>query len=340
MPGDATLPLALTMGDPAGVGPQIAWLCWDRLRRTAGRPFFLLADPDHMRRIQGAGPLAIIRSESEATAAFADALPVLPLREPLPEPVLPGRPLASSVPAILDAIRMAVASCQAGRAAAVVTNPISKALVMAAGFPHPGHTEFLGELASAPGHPAPLPVMMLAGGGLRVALATIHRPLASVPGLLNEDLILRTGRILDTDLRARFGLAAPRIGLCGLNPHAGEDGVLGREEIDIINPAAARLRVEGVDISNARPGDTIFHEMREGRFDAILALYHDQGLIPVKTLDLWGGVNVTLGLPFIRTSPDHGTAYDAAGAGTARPDSLLAALALADHMASQSVRRP
>jgi 4-hydroxythreonine-4-phosphate dehydrogenase len=175
--------------------------------------------------------------------------------------------------------------------------------------------------------------MMLVGGGLRVALATIHTPLAQVPSRLSSGLIVDVGRIVDAALSKDFGVGAPRIGLCGLNPHAGEDGAIGREEIDIINPAAARLRAEGVDVSNARSADTIFHEHREGQFDAVIAMYHDQGLIPVKTLDLWGGVNVTLGLPFIRTSPDHGTAYEASGAGTARPESLLAALDLADAMA-------
>jgi 4-hydroxythreonine-4-phosphate dehydrogenase len=175
--------------------------------------------------------------------------------------------------------------------------------------------------------------MMLVGGGLRVALVTIHKPLATVVPSLTIDLIAETARIVHAGLKRDFGLATPRIGLCGVNPHAGEDGEIGREEIDIINPAAAQLRAEGIDISDARPGDTIFHEMRNGRWDAVIAMYHDQGLIPVKTLDMWGGVNVTLGLPFIRTSPDHGVAYDAAASGKANADSLIAALTLADAMA-------
>jgi len=175
--------------------------------------------------------------------------------------------------------------------------------------------------------------MMLCGGGLRVALTTIHKPLASVSGILSQSLIIETATIVDAAMKRDFGLERPRIGLCGFNPHAGEDGTIGAEETTIINPAATALRAKGIDISDARPGDTIFHETLGGRFDAVIAMYHDQGLIPVKTLDIWGGVNVTLGLPFIRTSPDHGTAYDAAAKGEARPDSLIAALTLADRMA-------
>jgi 4-hydroxythreonine-4-phosphate dehydrogenase len=297
------------------------------------RPFFVAADPDVMRAAPGAGPIELISQETETADAFERALPVWRLNEPVPSGGRPGRPDRASAPSTIEAIRLAVASCRAGRSAAVVTNPISKSLVMSAGFPHPGHTEFLAELSAGPHDTPPVPVMMLVGGGLRVALVTIHRPLAAVPGLLSFERIQQVARIVRRDLVARFGLVAPRLGVCGLNPHAGEDGVLGREEIEIINPAAAALRAEGVDASDARPADTIFHEMREGRFDAILAMYHDQGLIPVKTLDLWGGVNVTLGLPFIRTSPDHGTAYDAAASGRVRSNSLDAALTLADQMA-------
>ena len=182
--------------------------------------------------------------------------------------------------------------------------------------------------------------MMLSGGGLRVALATIHEPLSAVPGLLTTDLIADVGRIVHEALKRDFGIAEPRIGLCGVNPHAGEDGEIGREEVEIVNPAAARMRAAGIDCSDARPGDTIFHEARSGRFDAVVAMYHDQGLIPVKTLDIWGGVNVTLGLPFIRTSPDHGVAYDAAASGKAKPESLISAIDLADAMARARASTP
>lgn len=323
------LPLAVTMGDPAGVGPSITWQAYQHTLKTGGRPFYVIAPPDVLARAHGAGKLEIIPETGNALTTFAHALPVLPIEGVA---VTPGKPDPAAAPAIIESIRLAVEHTRAGKAAAVVTNPIAKALLYRAGFRHPGHTEYLAELA-ADGGAAPRPVMMLAGGGLRVALVTIHQPLASVIPALSRDLIAETGRIVGNALKRDFGIATPRIGLCGVNPHAGEDGEIGREEIDIINPAAAMLRSEGFDVSDARPGDTIFHEARDGRWDAVIAMYHDQGLIPVKTLDMWGGVNVTLGLPFIRTSPDHGVAYDAAASGQARPDSLIAALTLADSMA-------
>ncbi len=332
MTGDG-LPLAVTMGDPAGVGPAITWKAYDAFRARRVRPFYVIADPQVLEAARPARltphELVVIGSPDEARAAFQRGLPVAPITSAVAKP---GEPNPETATAILDSIRLAVLHVQAGRAAAVVTNPIAKALLYRAGFKHPGHTEFLAELAAKRG-PTPRPVMMLSGGGLRVALATIHRPLASVPGALSADLIVEVGRILNAALKRDFGVTEPRIGLCGVNPHAGEDGEIGREEIEIVNPAAARLRKEGVKASDARPGDTIFHEARLGVYDAVLAMYHDQGLIPVKTLDIWGGVNVTLGLPFIRTSPDHGVAYDAALAGKGRPESLIAALDLADNMA-------
>ncbi len=323
------LPLAVTMGDPAGVGPIITWKAWEHARQTGGRPFYVIAPPAVMAAAGNAGKLETIPDTGHALTTFEHALPVLSIDGPAPAP---GKPDLVTAATVIESIRLAVEHTRAGKAAAVVTNPIAKALLYRAGFKHPGHTEYLAELAADGGAP-PRPVMMLVGGGLRVALVTIHRPLSSVSGALTQPLIMETAAITHAALRRDFGLANPRIGLCGVNPHAGEDGEIGREEIDIINPAARTLRTEGIDISDARPGDTIFHEMLEGRFDAILAMYHDQGLIPVKTLDIWGGVNVTLGLPFIRTSPDHGVAYDAAASGQARPGSLIAALKLADEMA-------
>jgi 4-hydroxythreonine-4-phosphate dehydrogenase len=325
------LPLAVTMGDPAGVGPLVTWHAWSR-RKPGQRPFYVIGGIDVLAAAQRAagvdGRIRVIRSADEA-GAFSVELPVFPIPSPNPRP---GHPDPETAQAIIKSIETAVEHVRAGRAAAVVTNPIHKALLYRSGFRHPGHTEFLAELATDGGAP-PHPVMMLAGGGLRVALVTIHRPLASVPSALSTDLIVTVGRIVDAALKRDFGIAAPRIGLCGVNPHAGEDGELGKEEIEIVNPAAARLRAEGVDVSDARSGDTIFHEALQGRFDAVIAMYHDQGLIPVKTLDIWGGVNITLGLPFIRTSPDHGVAYDAAASGKAKPESLIAALDLADQMA-------
>jgi 4-hydroxythreonine-4-phosphate dehydrogenase len=323
------LPLAVTMGDPAGVGPLITWQAWERVRRNGGRPFYVIAPPDVLAAASHGAPLEIIPDSGHALTTFQHALPVLRIGGPVAKA---GQGDPATAASIIESIHLAVEHTQAGKAAAVVTNPIAKALLYRAGFKHPGHTEYLAELAAKGGEP-PRPVMMLVGGGLRVALVTIHRPLASVVNSLTPLLIAEIAGIVGTAMKRDFGFAHPRIGLCGVNPHAGEDGGIGREEITIINPAAALLRRGGLDISDARPGDTIFHEMLGGRFDAIIAMYHDQGLIPVKTLDMWGGVNVTLGLPFIRTSPDHGVAYDAAAAGKARPDSLIAALKLADEMA-------
>jgi 4-hydroxythreonine-4-phosphate dehydrogenase len=330
MPG--ALPLAVTMGDPAGVGPIITWKAYEAFRARS-RPFFVIADPHVLEAAQPASgashPIKVIASPSEAFSAFGDGLPVMPITSPVPKL---GEPDPETATAVLDSIRLAVLHVRSGAASAVVTNPIAKAMLYRAGFRHPGHTEFLAELAMDHGQ-TPHPVMMLVGGGLRVALATIHRPLASVPSALSTDLIAKVGRIVDGALKRDFGFKEPRIGLCGVNPHAGEEGEIGREEIEIVNPAAARLRAEGIDCKDARPGDTIFREALDGRFDAVIAMFHDQGLIPVKTLDMWGGVNVTLGLPFIRASPDHGVAYDAAAAGKAKPESLIAALDLADRMA-------
>ncbi|HEV7691149.1 MAG TPA: 4-hydroxythreonine-4-phosphate dehydrogenase PdxA [Hyphomonadaceae bacterium] len=331
MPG-GSLPLAVTMGDPAGVGPVITWKAYESFRARSRR-FFVIADPRVLNAIRPAGspnyPIKLIASPDEAASAFEEGLPVMPITCPVPKP---GEPDPASATAVLDSIRLAVMQVQSGKAAAVVTNPIAKALLYRAGFKHPGHTEFLAELAAKDGV-APRPVMMLVGGGLRVALCTIHRPLSTVPTALSADLIADVGRITDAAMKQDFGFANPRLGLCGVNPHAGEDGEIGREEIEYVNPAAQRLRDAGISCSNARPGDTIFREALDGRFDAVIAMFHDQGLIPVKTLDMWGGVNVTLGLPFIRTSPDHGVAYDAAASGKARPDSLIAALDLAGQMA-------
>lgn len=317
-------PIAVTMGDPAGCGPQIASAAWAD-RHKAGSPvFYLIADPTLMASF---GPVQVIHEPGEALACFEDALPVLAMDEQVSGLVV-GTPDKAHAPAILASITLAVAHVAAGKAAALVTNPISKAVLYQAGFAHPGHTEFIADLTGAP-----RPVMMLAGGGLKVALATIHVPLMQTASLLTTDLLVETAKITSTALRRDFGIAAPRLAFSGLNPHAGEDGAMGREEIDIINPAAEQLREEGVSITDARPGDTVFAEALGGAYDAVIAMTHDQGLIPVKTLDMWGGVNTTLGLPVIRTSPDHGTAFEAAAAHTARPDSLIAAIGLASDMA-------
>lgn len=318
----APLPLALTMGDPAGCGPAISAAAWTALHGDPALAFYLIGAPGLIRDV----PVRVISHPAEAAGLFGEALPVLALNG-VPS-VAPGKPDKAAAPFIVQAIEMAVADTLAGRASGVVTNPIHKALLYGSGFKFPGHTEFVAHLCEAAGHEAS-PVMMLTGGGLRVALATIHMPLADVPGVLGDGRLYRIARVVSDALAYDFSIPCPRIAFSGLNPHAGEGGSIGREEIEIINPVALRLRADGYSVSNARPADTVFAEALAGQFDAVIAMTHDQGLIPVKTLDFWGGVNSTLGLPIVRTSPDHGTAYDAAKAGTCRADSLIAAIRLA-----------
>lgn len=324
---EALLPLALSMGDPAGCGPAITAAAWSELRDMRAGSFYVSGWPG----LYAGVPVKVIDAPSQAAGVFADALPVLPLTGELP--IMPGKPDAAAAPAIIASIQRATSDAYFRRAAGVVTNPISKALLYGEGFRFPGHTEFIADLCQQPGAPLE-PVMMLTGGGLRVALATIHMPYAEVPAAIADGRLVRIARITHAALMRDFGIAKPRLAFTGLNPHAGESGTIGREEIETINPAAKALRSEGIDISDARPGDTVFAEALGGRFDAVIAMTHDQGLIPVKTLDMWGGVNRTLGLPVIRTSPDHGTAYDAAAAGNARADSLIAAILAAREMAA------
>ena len=264
-----------------------------------------------------------------AGAAFPAGLPVVPLKSAVED--APGRPDAANAAATIESIERAVEAVRQGQARALVTNPIAKATLYEAGFKHPGHTEYLGELAKAWGAPA-FPVMMIWSETLAVVPVTIHIPLAEAPRALTAELIIRTARIVDHDLRARFGVARPRLALAGLNPHAGEGGAMGREEITIIKPAIEALKAEGIDAVGPLPADTMFHARARARYDVALTMYHDQGLIPVKTLAFDEGVNVTLGLPFVRTSPDHGTAFDIAGKGIANPASLIAALKLADRL--------
>lgn len=310
------------MGDPAGCGPAISADAWRALRNDPALAFYLIGAP-HL--IAGV-PVKVIASPAEAAGVFANALPVLTLNG-VPQ-VTPGKPDEAAAPGIVRAIELAVSDALSGRASGVVTNPINKALLYSTGFRFPGHTEFVAHLCEAAGHAAS-PVMMLTGGGLRVALATIHMPLRDVPGVLGDGRLERIARVVNAALIREFGITSPRIAFTGLNPHAGEGGSIGREEVEIINPSADRLQAEGISISHARPGDTVFAEALCGAWDAVIAMTHDQGLIPVKTLDMWGGVNSTLGLPIVRTSPDHGTAYDAAAAGNCKPDSLIAAIRLA-----------
>lgn len=322
-------PLALTLGEPAGVGPEIVAAAWRALKDGA-QTFAVIGDAALLRR-QGV-PVQEIAAPAEAPAAFARALPVL--HAPLPAPAAPGRPDPANAGAVADWIEQAVGLALAGEVSGLVTAPIAKAPLYAAGFRFPGHTEFLAELtADVPFSGARGPVMMLTARDLRACLVTIHEPLSAVPELVTAGRVMDTARVVHEALRRDFGLARPRLALAGLNPHAGEGGAIGREEQEVLIPAAAALRREGIDIGDPRPADTLFHDAARATYDAVLCLYHDQALIPVKTLDFWGGVNVTLGLPVVRTSPDHGTGFDIAGKGLARPDSLIAAVKLAGEMA-------
>lgn len=274
---------------------------------------------------------------SDIPKTFADTLPVINLGDsPL---VIAGKPDSALAPIITGSIAAAVTACLSGEAAGLITNPIAKEVLYKAGFSHPGHTEYLGELTKGAPHSGPRgPVMMLSGGGLRVALATVHLPLKDAASTLSMETIISTATVMHHALIRDFGVKNPRIALTGLNPHAGEGGALGREELEIINPAANALRSVGINATDAKPADTLFHaEAREG-YDAVLAMYHDQGLIPVKTLDFHGGVNITLGLPIVRTSPDHGTAFGIAGQNIARADSVIAAIKSARNIANNRAK--
>jgi 4-hydroxythreonine-4-phosphate dehydrogenase len=302
--------------------------------RDRDAPFFVLGDPAHFERVSHALGLDVpvrITSAEDAERAFAEALPIVPLQARVIG--APGRPSASDAAATIEAIERAVTMVAEGSASAVVTNPIAKEVLYDAGFRHPGHTEFLGELALRHFGQAVHPVMMLWSPQLAVVPATIHIPLAQVPSRLTRELLVETAQILVKDMRQRFGIAAPRLVFCGLNPHAGEGGSIGREEIETIAPAIAELRRDGLNVSGPFPADTLFHAAARAGYNVVIAMYHDQALIPIKTLAFDSAVNVTLGLPFVRTSPDHGTAFDIAGSGRANPASLIAAIKLAARLA-------
>ena len=325
--------VALTQGDPAGIGPELALKAWS-LRESAGlSPFLLVGDPDFLARLSGRLGLGVpveAATPADAAAIFPRALPVLPLSHPVAAE--PGRPDPATASGTIEAIERAVALARAGEVSGLVTNPIAKHVLYEAGFPHPGHTEFLAALAAEPGRDPPRPVMMLWSETLAVVPVTIHIPLRAVADALTTALVVETGRIVARDLRARFGIAAPRLAVAGLNPHAGEHGTLGAEDEAVIAPAVRALQDEGIDATGPWPADTMFHARARAGYDAALAMYHDQALVPIKTLAFDEAVNVTLGLPFLRTSPDHGTAFDIAGKGIARPNSLIAALKLAHRL--------
>jgi 4-hydroxythreonine-4-phosphate dehydrogenase len=329
-------PLALTQGDPAGIGPELALRAW-LLRREQGLPAFAyLGDRDHLAALAARLKLQVPVQAStwdEAAYDFDRFLPVI--GHGYGVDATPGVADARWAASTIASIEQAVTAVRQGQAAAVVTNPIAKSVLYAAGFAHPGHTEFLAHLCAKAGV-VPRPVMMLWCEDLAVVPVTIHIPLREVPGQLTTEAIVETGQIVANGLRERFGIPAPRLAVSGLNPHAGESGALGSEDAEIVAPAVAALRALGIDASGPYPADTMFHARARAGYDAALAMYHDQALIPIKTIAFDDGVNVTLGLPFIRTSPDHGTAFDIAGRGIARPDSLCAALRLAGRMASAS----
>jgi 4-hydroxythreonine-4-phosphate dehydrogenase len=334
-------PLALTLGEPAGIGPDITFAAWRRRIELNLAPFYLLADPDFIarcaQRIAPDVPIAVVEPAAAATS-FASALPVVDIGVPVS--AQPGHPDRSSAPAALAAIRRAVADVNAGTASAIVTNPVAKNVLYRSGFAEPGHTEFLAKLAEESTGVAVRPVMMLWSPELAVVPVTIHLPLKDVVASLSSELVVETGRIVARDLRDRFGIARPRLAVAGLNPHAGEDGTLGDEDLTVVRPAVERLEAEGIDVRGPLPADSLFHRSARATYDVALAMYHDQALIPIKTLAFDHAVNVTLGLPFVRTSPDHGTAFDIAGTGRADPTSLIAALQLATRLSSRAQPSP
>lgn len=323
------LPLVLSLGEPAGVGPEIVAAAW-RVLKDEGVPFAVIGDA---RLVNSNGPIRAITEPADAAAVFSTAIPVIDI--PLPAHVTPGLPDAANAGVVADWIEQGVGLVLGGQASGLVTAPIAKAPLYAAGFRFPGHTEFIAELtADAPFAGTRGPVMMLTARDLRACLVTIHVALDQVPELVTGERVIRTARVVHEAMKRDFGIARPRLALAALNPHAGEGGALGLQEIEVLGPAVQALRAEGIDITDPKPADSLFHDEARRTYDAAICLYHDQALIPVKTLDFWGGVNSTLGLPIIRTSPDHGTGFDIAGKGLARPDSLIAAIRLATEMAA------
>jgi 4-hydroxythreonine-4-phosphate dehydrogenase len=329
--------IAVSMGDPAGIGLDIVLAAWHRRSASPLPRMVFYGDPEALagraRQLDLELELEVVDTPPATRALSAPALEVVPIH--LAVPAVPGRPESANGPAIVAAIEQATAAVAHGTAAALVTNPIAKSVLYSAGFAHPGHTEFLGELARRhyPGLPAE-PVMLLASDELRVVPLTVHIPLADVPRAVTRQRIVDVCRITARDLRRRFAIAEPRLAIAGLNPHAGEQGTIGREEVDVIAPAIAELRAEGLAVTGPHSADTLFHAAARRRYDVAICMFHDQALIPIKTLAFDSGVNVTLGLPFVRTSPDHGTAFDIAGCGRANPESFTAAVNLAARLSS------
>ncbi len=331
-------PLAITMGEPAGIGPDLLLKLYAERFERKLPPFVVFGHLDFLRaRAARLGLNLQIDAVSvdEASGVFGRALPVVAIAGLVED--TPGTPSDHSASVVIGSIAQAVDCAMTGHCRAVVTAPIHKGALYHAGFKHPGHTEFLAELCATGGHVL-LPVMMLAHDDLRTVPLTIHVPIKDVPGLINRRLIVDTLKVMAHDLRTRFHIPAPRIAVAGLNPHAGEGGTIGREDVEIIGPAIADAVAEGIDAVGPLPGDTLFYPPHWRQYDAVLAMYHDQALIPIKTVAFDAGVNVTLGLPIVRTSPDHGTAFDLAGTGRASPSSFAAAIAMADKMTTPGSR--
>jgi len=324
-----TAPLVVSMGDPAGIGPEIIAKAWQARADGELQPFVAVGDARAVERVWK-GPVRRVADLSAVAATFAEALPVLQLDSA--GEITPGTPDPDGARCAFDALELAAGLARSGAARALVTGPVSKAQLYAAGFIHPGQTEFIAERCGIARENA---VMMLAGPGLRVVPMTVHVPLADVSGLLSVDLILAKARVTARGLQRNFGIAAPRLAFAGFNPHAGEGGAIGREEIDIIQPAIAQLRAEGIDAAGPYAADTMFNERARVGYDAALCCYHDQALVPLKTLFFDDGVNITLGLPIVRTSPDHGTAFGIAGQGRAEPGAMIAAIRMAAHAADR-----
>ncbi len=324
-----TAPLAISIGDPAGVGPEIIAAAWERRETDALPPFLAIGDARAIRAVWN-GPIAILSDPTHAAAAFATALPLIQVDDP--GEIVPGQPNLAGARCALDSLELACGLARQGMASGLVTGPVAKSQLAAIGFAYPGQTEFVAERC---GMSAGNAVMMLAGPSLRTVPITVHVPVADVPRLLSVELIVGRARITARALTRDFGIETPRLAIAGLNPHAGESGTLGREEIEIIRPAIDMLREDGIDVIGPLPADTMFHPPARARYDAALCMYHDQALIPLKALHFDDGVNITLGLPIIRTSPDHGTAFDIAGTGAASPNAMIAAIRMAADCAAR-----
>ena len=316
-------PLALALGDPAGIGPEVAAKAWERREAEGLPPFFAVGAPEALRAVWD-GPLQVVAGPDEAAHCFPGRLPVI--RIDAAGETVPGHPTLEGARNSLDALELAVGLTRSGASSALVTGPVSKAQLYAIGFTHPGQTEFVAERC---GIAAEMVAMMLAGPTLRTVPVTTHVALRDVPDRITTELIVTRGRTTIRALRRLFGIERPRLAVAGLNPHAGEGGALGREEIDVIIPAIERLRDEDAEVTGPHSADAMFHRSARARYDAALCLYHDQALVPLKTLHFDDGVNITLGLPIVRTSPDHGTAFDIAGRGRAEPTATIAALKMA-----------